>query len=389
MRVLYVIEALGEGGTEMSLAELLPGLRTRGVDPIIVTLKSRGEEGVERHLRSDGFDIRVLAQAGLFGRVRQLRSIIQAVHPTVVHTMLYRADQVGRLAAMGTGVPVLTSLVNVSYDRARLDDPGLSAARVRLAQVADAVTAHLGTDAFHAVSDHVKDHAVRTLHVRPERITVIPRGRSRERLGWPSADRRETARVALGIADGAPVVVNVGRQEYQKGHTHLLNALPHVLAKHPTCYTLIAGREGTMTPALRGQVERLGLADSVRFLGHLPSIAEVLAAGDVFVFPSLYEGMPGAVIEAMALGLPIVANDIGPVREIVNPHGNADLVDASDPASLAEAISDVLVDDQRRAAMADCSLALFADRFGVDRAVELTFDLYTFAARHPAVSRDR
>src|SRR5262245_13166497 len=68
VRVLYVIEALGEGGTEMSLAELLPGLRTRGVDPIIVTLKSRGEEGVERQLRSGGFDIRVLEQAGLIGR---------------------------------------------------------------------------------------------------------------------------------------------------------------------------------------------------------------------------------------------------------------------------------------------------------------------------------
>ncbi len=376
MRVVYVIEALGEGGTEMSLAELLPGLRARGVVPTIVTLKSRGEEGVELQLRSDGFDIQVLAQAGLIGRVRQLRAIIQSVHPALIHTMLYRADQVGRLAAVGTGLPVVTSLVNVSYDRARLDDPALSTARVRLAQAADVITAHLGTDAFHAVSDHVKDHAVRTLRVRPERITVIPRGRSRERLGWPSAERREAARAALGIADGAPVVVNVGRQEYQKGHTHLLNALPHVLATRPDCYTLIAGREGAMTPALRGQLERLGLTESVRFLGHLPAIPEVLAAGDVFVFPSLYEGMPGAVIEAMALGLPIVANDIEPVREIVEPGGNADLVDATNPASLAEAISAVLLDDQRRVAMAHCSLELFADRFGVDRAVESMVDLY-------------
>jgi glycosyltransferase involved in cell wall biosynthesis len=291
--------------------------------------------------------------------------------------MLYRADQVGRLAAMGTGVPVLTSLVNVSYDRARLDDPALSAARVRLAQVIDVVTAHLGTDSFHAVSEHVKDHAVRTLHVRPERVVVIPRGRSRERLGWPSAERRAETRAAFGIGEGAPVLINVGRQEYQKGHSHLLNALPQVLAAHPDCHILIAGRDGTMTPALRGQVERLGLGESVRFLGHLPSTADLLAAGDVFVFPSLYEGMPGAVIEAMALGLPIVANDIGPVREVVQPRGNADLVDASNPAMLAAAINDVLVDDERRTAMAKCSLELFDDRFCVDRAVGLTIDLYT------------
>src|SRR5882724_11514294 len=100
IRVLYVIEALGEGGTEMSLAELLPKLRAGGVDAIIVCLKSRGTEGVEHQLVADGFDVRVLRAGSLFDQVRQLRAIIRAERPDLVHTMLWRANQVGRVATM-------------------------------------------------------------------------------------------------------------------------------------------------------------------------------------------------------------------------------------------------------------------------------------------------
>src|SRR5476649_1440063 len=114
MKVLYVIEALGEGGTEMSLAELLPRLRAAGVDPVVVCLKSRGVEGVEHALAADGFDIRVLRPGGIAAQVRQLRAIVRAERPDLVHTMLWRANQVGRLATVRR-VPLVTSLVNESY----------------------------------------------------------------------------------------------------------------------------------------------------------------------------------------------------------------------------------------------------------------------------------
>jgi glycosyltransferase involved in cell wall biosynthesis len=375
MRVLYVIEALGEGGTEMSLAELLPGLRDAGVEPVVVTLKSRGTEGVERALRADGFDIRVLEPGSVLAQARQLRTIVRAEQPALVHTMLWRANQVGRLANLRR-VTLLTSLVNESYGRARLADPHVRRVALRLTQAVEVLTAHLLTDAFHAVSQSVKDAEIHGQRLSADRITVVPRGRDDRRLGAPSPERRAEQRRASGITDDALVLVNVARQEYQKGHRHLVAALPAVLERHPDVQLRVAGRTGTETPALEQLVAATGVGAHVDFLGHVPGVADFLATGDLFVFPSLYEGMPGAVIEAMAMGLPIVASDIPSVREVVEPATNALLVDPSDHRALADAIATLLDDPARRHAYGQESRRIYETRFRLDVSVRAMRALY-------------
>src|SRR5437016_433319 len=109
-RVVYAIDALGEGGTELSLAELLPHVQRAGIVPTVAILKSRGAEGVEYSLRKAGIDIRVLPGASVVTHVRALRRVLRQTQPHLLHTMLYRATLVGRLAAIGTRTPVLTSL---------------------------------------------------------------------------------------------------------------------------------------------------------------------------------------------------------------------------------------------------------------------------------------
>ena len=375
LRVLFVIEALGEGGTEMSLAELLPGLRDGCVVPIVVCLKSRGEEGVEHSLVRAGFDIRFLRPGSMLSQVRQLRAIIKAERPDLVHTMLWRANQIGRLANLRRH-PLLTSLVNESYGRTRLADPHVRRTTLRLLQVVDVVTSHGLTNAFHAVSESVKAAEVGDLRVSPARITVVPRGRDDRRLGGPSTERRVAARRELGLADDRLVLVNVARQEYQKGHRHLLAALPAVLATHPNAILLVAGRSGTETADLERLARDTGVQDCVRFLGHVPGVADFLTAGDVFVFPSLYEGMPGAVIEAMAMGLPVVASDIPPIREVVEPTKNALLVDPQDHRALADAIGALLDDPERRRAFGHESRRIYETRFGLDQSVRGMLALY-------------
>lgn len=386
IRVLYVIEALGEGGTEMSLAELLRPLREAGVDPIVVCLKSRGAEGVEHALADDGFDIRVLRPGDLFAQVRQLRSIVKAERPDLVHTMLWRADQVGRLATLRR-VPLVTSLVNESYGAARLADPHVSSSGLRMAQAIDFVTSHLLTTGFHAVSQSVKAAEVRDLRIRASRITVVRRGRAEGRLGTPTHARRVEARERYGIVGEQPVLVNVGRQEFQKGHRHLLAALPAVLAAHPTTIVLSAGRSGTETADLEAQASALGVADRVRFLGHVTAVGDLLMAGDVFVFPSRYEGMPGAVIEAMAMGLPIVGSDIAPIREVVHEGRNALLVDVEDPRAFAEAIGSLLDDADRRRAFGSESRRIFESEFRLDESVRGMLELYGKLRGGPAPTR--
>jgi glycosyltransferase involved in cell wall biosynthesis len=243
-------------------------------------------------------------------------------------------------------------------------------------QSVEIVSSHFLTDEFHAVAESVKVAETRGLRLHPDRITVVPRGRDERRLGLPSPERTQQERQAAGIAPDAPVLVNVARQEYQKGHRHLLAALPAVVERFPDVQLLVAGREGTETAALQQLLATTGTAAHVRFLGHVPGVADFLALGDVFVFPSLYEGMPGAVIEAMAMGLPIVGSDIPSVRGVVEPGTNALLVDPSDRRALADAIITLLGDPERRRAFGRESRRIFETRFRLDASVRGMFALY-------------
>jgi glycosyltransferase involved in cell wall biosynthesis len=111
-------------------------------------------------------------------------------------------------------------------------------------------------------------------------------------------------------------------------------------------------------------------------LGHRDDIPEILAAADLFVFPSLYEGLPGAVMEAMALGLPVVASDIAPIQEVVEQGRNALLVPPESSASLATAIERLLGDTQTAAAFGQRSRAIFEERFTLDQCMARRVALY-------------
>jgi glycosyltransferase involved in cell wall biosynthesis len=131
-------------------------------------------------------------------------------------------------------------------------------------------------------------------------------------------------------------------------------------------------------------VRELNLERHIRFLGHRDDVPEVLAASDLFVFPSLYEGLPGAVMEAMALGLPIVAADIEPVRELVEDGRNALLVKAEAPNELATAIERMLADPAAAYSFGRHSRSIFEERFtlgaGIARAAELYRSVAAFGA---------
>src|SRR5262249_20800604 len=155
--------------------------------------------------------------------------LIRGERPDIVHTTLLEVTLLARVANIGMGIPLLTSLVNTPYATNRGHDPNVQRGRLRVVQAVDGITArHLGGH-FHAITGAVKDAAVASLGIAPPRITVVHRGRDPERLGQPSPARREAARAALGLG-GADIVLAVGRQEYLKGHVHLLRAAPGVLS---------------------------------------------------------------------------------------------------------------------------------------------------------------
>lgn len=384
-RVLAVVNGLGTGGAERSLAESIVPLRRRGIDISVACFHHR-EQGVHDQVVATT-DVTVIDDTTWSGRVRGLRRLIAAQAPDVVHTTLFDSDIAGRLAVRGRQVPLLTSLVNTSYDRRRLDDPNVSRRRLAAARAIDGFTGRRYATHFHAISETVRDAAIDSLRIDPSAITVIPRGRSRERLGEHTELRRAAARAALGLGANRTVLLNIGRHEYQKGQIALVEALAVLRRSRPDALLLIAGRDGNATAELTDRIASLGLDEHVRLLGHT-DIGQPLAAADLFAFPSRFEGLGGSVLEAMALEVPVVASDIPVLREVLGDCARYAPVD--EPERLAQAMADALDDPaetRRRVALAR---RRFDECYEFERVMDRMADLYERVADpRSTAKRDR
>jgi glycosyltransferase involved in cell wall biosynthesis len=373
MRILFLIDTLGTGGTERSLVELLGPLTSLGVEPTVVTLAPGYQ--LEAEARARGVPVLDAGARTAAGSVLNVARIIRQVRPELIHTALFKSDVRGRIAAIRSGAVVISSLVNSTYEPVRLLDPNVRRTTLEAARVVDGWTGRHLCDHFHAVSESTKESAVRRLHLSPESITVIPRGRDPHRLGAPGLERRDRARHGLDLEQDDEVILSIGRHEYQKDHECLVAAVAG-LQDRPRLKVLIAGRTGHATASIEAAVAANGLGNRVRLLGHRDDIPELLAAADVLVSTSTYEGMPGAVIEGMALGLPIVATTIPPVLEVVEPDANARLFSPGDATELARVLAELLGDDATRQHMGGRSREIFLDRFTLSASAKHMSGLY-------------
>lgn len=371
---LFVIDSLSTGGTERSLLELLPRLDARGVNGTVVCLH-RIDSGFEQEAVESGIAVEFLEGHSLLGKLRSLRRLVSRVRPALVYTSLFEADLVGRLATVGFHIPVVVGLVNTAYDEARYADPNIVARKLLVVQMIDRLLARFRTDHFHAVSEAVKSSTIASLGVPADRITVARRGRDPVRMGERTQERRAASRRRLELPADAEVVVTVGRQEYQKGHVHLIEAFPTVLATRPQARLVIAGRSGSASPQIMERISSLDLKGLVSVLGHRSDVLDVMAASDLFVFPSLYEGAGGALIEALALGLPAVVSDIPSLREVALKGENADLVPPRDSVALAQSIASLLEDRDRLERYGKRSREIFDAYFHADQAADQLLEL--------------
>jgi glycosyltransferase involved in cell wall biosynthesis len=281
------------------------------------------------------------------GRADAVRHVVASIRgfaPDVVHSSLFEADLAARLAAAKTGTRVVCSLVNTGYGKQATATEPVARAKVRAAKALDGFLARHATTAFHAISEATASHAVEHLRVPRSRIRVVARGRDSEAIGERTPERRRRVREAEGWGDRL-VVLNVARQEPQKGHEHLLRAFRRVVEAHPQALLVQAGRHGRSTLTIRRLIDELQLADAVQFLGVRTDIPDLLMGADVFGFSSLWEGLGGAVVEAAAAELPIVAFDVPAIREVVGPH-HPWLVPIGDAGALGDALREVIEADE-------------------------------------------
>jgi glycosyltransferase involved in cell wall biosynthesis len=364
VKVLYVIDSLARsGGAEQSLLAMAPHLVRAGVELDVAYLVER--DGLAEALRGAGATVTKVPGGGRAARVAGVRRLVARSRPDLVHTTLFEADVVGRIASVLTRTPVVSSLVNASYGPEHVGDPRLRAWRVRTAQALDAGTAQV-VRRFHAISGHVADTMAARLHVPRHRIDVVSRGRDPDLLGLRTAERAEKARRELGVPLNGPVVVAAARHERQKGLDVLVDAFSLVLADCPDARLVIAGRTGNATAELEAIVDRRRLAGRVQLLGARSDVADIIAAADAFVVPSRWEGLGSVLLEAMALEAPIVASRLPAIQETLG-FETAVLVPPGHAAALAAAIVVTLTDTAGAQTRGRRARERFLAHFTVDR----------------------
>lgn len=385
LRVMQVIPSLGAGGgAEQVLLQLLPALQDAGVAVQVACLWSPDDLGSE--LESRGIRVHSLgcAYADRWnpGRVTiQLARAIQRYRPHIIHSHLFFGVLHGALAPAGGRCVRVSTLHNMDYEIYPARTP---TERVRRELHRAALQRSSG---FVCVSESVQAH-YRT-EFALENTWVIPNAISDELFETRDTSPVDT-RVQLGVPADDPLIVLPGRLVKQKGHRDALHALQLVLRSGRRARLALPGR-GPMRGELEALAAELGLANQVHFLDVLPhaEFVRLLSAADLVIMPSHQEGFGIVAAEAMAAAKPLVASDIGPLRELIEPSRTGLLVPPSSPLDLAQAIQNLLHAPHERRALGLAAREAIRERFGSAQVAQRTAQFYDACLSKAESSRTR
>ncbi len=351
-RVVWGFLDFDDGGAQRATLLTLRHLARERFAPAL--LLARGGGALEARARAAGLPVFAcgrLRRPWDGGAPAALAAAVAALRPVALEVPLYsRASPYLRLAARRAGVPLV-----VAHEWERGGPPGLARRAVDLLL--------RPATRFIAASEH---HAQRLVGsgVAPARVAVVRNGIE---AGTFERGERAATRAALGVAPEAPLLLVPARLHAAKGHRDLLAALPEVRRGHPGLQVIFAG-EGPERAALATAARGLGLAGVVRLLGHREDIPDLLAAADVVVLPSRAEGLPAALLEALAAGRAVVATAVGGVPEAIRDGHEGRLVPAGDAGALAGAIGDLLAAEAARAALGAAGRARVLREFRAETA---------------------
>jgi len=216
------------------------------------------------------------------------------------------------------------------------------------------------------VSERVQQIAIQDEGVRPDKVQIILNGIPAFDPDLVSAKARAKLLDELDIKGDQPFVLSVGRVTEQKGHRYLLDAVPTILEKFPKTVFVIAG-EGTLRNELQEKTIQMGIDQHVQFLGTRTDIQALLFLADVFVLPSISEGMPIALLEAMGMGVPTTASNLDQIAAFVEDRQRGILFHPKDSTALSESILDFLEDKNLRLRIGSAGQSLVQECYTVDQ----------------------
>jgi glycosyltransferase involved in cell wall biosynthesis len=340
----------------------------RGGELRVCCLKSIGGNPFEAELRAAGVPVTNLGARNLrdVSAFRRLLRLLREERIDLVHAHLAYASIWGALACRILGLPCVATLHVVPSGAPRHSREGIREAL--LVRALDRWAARVI-----AVSRAVREAWIERGGIEPGKIVVV--GNGVEAGAFAGLGEREAVRRELGIEPGAPLAVTVSVLREGKGIEVLLDALPAVLADHPAARFLVAG-DGPLKAILAARAARLGVGEKVIWAGFRRDVPALLAAGDLFVLPSLWDAYPTVLLEAMAAGLPVVSTRAGGIPEIVDDPRTGRLVPPGDAETLADAISGLLASPAEREALGRAARAEAVARFSVEGWVERLEGVY-------------
>jgi glycosyltransferase involved in cell wall biosynthesis len=377
IRVLRVITRLNVGGPAIQAMTLSDRLTSRGFETLLVHGQLDEGEGDMRYLLSPSTRVRHLTalrrpiaplhDALAIGR---MLDILRDWRPHIVHTHMAKAGTVGRLAAAiynhTAGRDRRARLVHTYHGHVLEGYFSPSKNRVFIGIERQLARA---TDRIVAISPQIRRELLEDYRIgRSEQYRVVPLGFDLTALVAIDDRARRDARAALGLDDDARVVTTVGRLTAIKQHALFVETAALVALRDPAAVFLLAG-DGELRPELEALVRERGLEPHVRFLGWRRDLATVYGASDVFLLTSRNEGTPVALIESLAAGVPGVSTDVGGVRDVIDTEAVGLLAPFGDARALADHVTTLLANRDRRRLMGGAGRQSVVTRYGVDRLV--------------------
>jgi glycosyltransferase involved in cell wall biosynthesis len=353
INILHIYQNSKIGGVQQQLLSLFKAYNRERFNPIFCCLGPKQEMGKE--IEGTGIEFISLNKLRYNrfspGIVLELHRLMKIKQIHVVRTHRYRSNLYGRLAAFSSGVPVIIASVHDNY---RTDKrPKRRIMNRILSKITDKIV---------AVSEDVKEDIIRYDRIDPSKVQVIPNGIDVERFN--PEKNTSNIRKEFPLEEDDIVIGFIGRIVPAKGLKYLLNALPYLKEEFKSIKLLVVG-EGSLVEELKEKAKKNNIFDNILFTGGRRDIPEILASIDIFVMPSTAEGLPNSLLEAMAMGKPVVATEVGGIPELIKNGRTGLLVPPRNPEALATAIRDLISNDQLAAKMGQAARSFVLNNYSI------------------------
>lgn len=364
-RIAFCITTLHEGGAERQFVELVTRLPRDRFDPRVFVLAGPPALPADRLLRTlQRQDIPVSflhARRYLWHTISARRAWTTAWRewqPALVQCFLAHANVLGALAGHRAGIPHILTGIRVAEHRAR--------GHVWLQRRVDRyVTKHV------CVSQSVAQFAAEVMGLPEEKLVVIPNGVDVQRF----VDAQPIAHDELGVAPGRRAMLFLGRLDPQKRPDWLLRRMPALIERLPDVDLLLAG-DGPMRGSLERLAQQLGVDGRVHFLGWRADVPRLLASAEVVLLTSAWEGMPNAILEAMAAARPVVVTDVHGAAELLGDHADGQLTPSNDPDAFVDAVVRLVSNRELAHAVGNRNQARARQHFSIDGTADSYARLY-------------